>query len=1014
MEGTDFYYLRTPLIGLPQLLTWLEQANLSACIQQSRVAEAIFLASPALSEQLRHDPALANPKVRQTALKYLLRMGSRSTPFGLFAGCSLGQLAPTSDLDLLERQVICHHWLDTAVLETLVNYLNQHPAIRPFLHYRPNTSLYPAGNQLRYVEASQDPSQPRFFTSQIPAQPALRRVLRQASSGATTNELSQYLTRQGYPGHEARSLIEQLIADQVLVSELAINVTGEDCLTRLADWLHRIPAAGRIGLAINRLRSLLAATDSTQVKHREIQTLFDQQFGLTLPDSPILQGDTLFSGHRNQLSATRLAELQRTLEKLMLSGALQSGSPALIRFKQQFYARYEEREIPLALALDADVGIGYGGQPLPGDGAFIHDLISSTRSTDPAEETAPENARTEKWINRLYTAWLDNPTLTLSLTDADLAAFGQPAHRLPASYYAFGYFLATSAQAIDAGDYRFRCKVIAGPSAFPLLGRFGRSDPKLAQKLRTAFQQLQLADPDRIHAEIVHLAQAPMGNVVQRPHLSEYEIPYLGHSSLPQKQQIPIDDLWISVLKGERIVLRSRRLGKEVVPRSTTAHNYQTGLPVYRFLCELQQQEGCAVHWHWGRLSTYRYLPRVQYRHVILQEARWRLDWTDYVPTLPDEENVTRWRHRWQWPRLIALVQADQELFLDLDNGPCQQLVVSTLRRLETIFLIEWLQTPDQCCVEGPDGKLTHEVVLPFGQPEQKSRSVLAPRVHDLVRRTFAPGSEWLYVKVYSGAQTASQVLTRLGKLARSLIRSRRVTHWFFIRYADPDPHLRIRFHLSPQASSTDVLAACQQQLQPLIDSGEVYRVQADTYERELERYGETRMVATEWLFWADSDAVLALCQQHPDERTRLAMALLGMDDYLTTLGFTLTDKEALCQQRFTALFAGHGATASTRKLLAKEYRQNQALLDELLNQPALPAHWQTYQAIFRKRNRRMAPFLKSALAPTERPPDYVASLLHVFLNRLFSQHPRTYELLVYHHLARAYQSQRALARKAC
>jgi lantibiotic biosynthesis protein len=54
--------------------------------------------------------------------------------------------------------------------------------------------------------------------------------------------------------------------------------------------------------------------------------------------------------------------------------------------------------------------------------------------------------------------------------------------------------------------------------------------------------------------------------------LREREIVYLGRSGAPADHQLPLTDLLVSVRDG-RVVLRSRSLGREVVPRLTNAHN---------------------------------------------------------------------------------------------------------------------------------------------------------------------------------------------------------------------------------------------------------------------------------------------------------------------------------------------------------------------------------------------------------------------------------------------------------
>ncbi len=77
---------------------------------------------------------------------------------------------------------------------------------------------------------------------------------------------------------------------------------------------------------------------------------------------------------------------------------------------------------------------------------------------------------------------------------------------------------------------------------------------------------------DAVFAEIAHLPEGRVGNVVCRPVLRRYEIPLLATPGVPVDRQIALSDLTVSLHNG-RIVLRSQRLGIKVLPRLTTAHN---------------------------------------------------------------------------------------------------------------------------------------------------------------------------------------------------------------------------------------------------------------------------------------------------------------------------------------------------------------------------------------------------------------------------------------------------------
>ncbi|WP_316931256.1 lantibiotic dehydratase [Chryseobacterium sp. P1-3] len=109
---------------------------------------------------------------------------------------------------------------------------------------------------------------------------------------------------------------------------------------------------------------------------------------------------------------------------------------------------------------------------------------------------------------------------------------------------------------------------------------------------------------DYILAEVIHLPEARIGNVIRRPTLRRYEIPFLAQSVLPEENQIPLEDLYISLL-NDKIILRSKKLNKEVKPYLTNSHNYSSNpLPAYHFLCDLHSQNiRSNLYFDWGDLK---------------------------------------------------------------------------------------------------------------------------------------------------------------------------------------------------------------------------------------------------------------------------------------------------------------------------------------------------------------------------------------------------------------------------
>jgi thiopeptide-type bacteriocin biosynthesis protein len=278
-----------------------------------------------------------------------------------------------------------------------------------------------------------------------------------------------------------------------------------------------------------------------------------------------------------------------------------------------------------------------------------------------------------------------------------------------------------------------------------------------------------------------------------------------------------------------------------------------------------------------------------------------------------------------------------------------------------------------------------------------------------------------VYFKVYTGEKTADHLLKKVfRKLAGELIREKLVDQWFFVRYADPDFHLRIRYHGDPEAGFfhqvTDRLQAA---LGGALQTGLVHRVQTDTYQREIERYGNDRMILTEELFYHDSEAVAAflnLLHGDEDEDYRGLFAIAGVQALLDDFGYPTQGRKAF----YTALH-GHylsefGGSGDLKRQLDEQYRRDRTRVDAWARTDADATGMKgRVEAILGQRSLRSRSTIgqiraasPDGAAPTDA---YLASCVHMFLNRVFMSNPRLHELVVYHYLLKQTAARTAASR---
>ncbi|MFP2928922.1 lantibiotic dehydratase, partial [Pyxidicoccus sp. 3LG] len=923
--------MRTPLLPFDTLESWglelegpgaapdaLEEAlerdrrrlraKLRHWMEDALIRESLFIASPALVEGLHYwlDDAGSEEglKVERTLVRYFARMAGRSTPFGLFAGLSLGRPGEATRLRLAPREDLRRHTrLDMDYVCALVEQVQREPAVRRALRYVPNSSLYLAAGRLRYMEMRHTGRERTYHLVAVEPSPYLEATLERARGGATLETLAGALVADDPDVglDDARAFIDELIESQVLVSTWAPPLTGPEPVPYLLEQSRGVPELAPTRTKLAAAHEALDRIDASPpgVPVESYQDVARMLEGLPIPaELPrLFQVDMV----RPTLEATLspgVVDASRSAFEALHRIALGSASDSpLARFQQRFMARYEERAVPLLEALDEETGIGFAadGGPGSGTGPLLQGFAFPRHG---GNRRVPEGARWKHLLTRLESCWRTQAH-ELVLTEDDLRAMeSKGTLPLPESFAIVGTLVASSTEHVDQGDFRLVLESLVGPSGAVMLGRFCHADAELEAATRDYLRAEEALRPHALFAEVVHLPQGRMGNVICRPALRDHDLVFLGQSGVPAEHRLELSDLTLSVEQG-RLVLRSRRLGREVIPRMSHAHNYHSiGLGPYRFLGQLQQQGVLNMAFSWGPLGDAPFLPRVVHGQAVLALACWRVDaealkaW-GATRGAARFQALQRFRREARLPRWVCLRDGDNQLPIDLDNVLSVDTFVQLARgRPHGVTLEELYPGPGELCVTGPDGRYVHEVVLPFHRREplgQAPRARTTPAAPALVR-TFPPGSEWLYAKLYTGMATADRLLTlTLAPVLRRLTAAGAVSHWFFLRYGDPDWHLRLRLHGAPERLHAEALPALQAACASALTSGESWRLQLDTYEREVERYGGPAGIElAEQLLAADSEAVLALLEAYPGDAgasLRWRLALLGMDTLLDGLG---------------------------------------------------------------------------------------------------------------------------------
>lgn len=280
-------------------------------------------------------------------------------------------------------------------------------------------------------------------------------------------------------------------------------------------------------------------------------------------------------------------------------------------------------------------------------------------------------------------------------------------------------------------------------------------------------------------------------------------------------------------------------------------------------------------------------------------------------------------------------------------------------------------------------------------------------------QRVFMPGSEWLYYKIYSGPNTIEQILcNELNSLIEDLLEQKTIDKFFFLRYTDPDYHLRLRLHIPDITKYNIVIQLFRNILENYISNRLIWKICIDSYTREIERYGGNTIEDVESLFYFNSVATLKIISHTEEEEyshQRWIWGIRYIDLVLGQFGLDLNDKIAL----FETLSKGYGIEFNMNKSLKvnldTKLRYHKSQIEKIfsINEGT---QFPLYDALLKTIDISKLPIenilkIKTANKLEIAFESLLVSIIHMHYNRLFRTQQRLYELVIYYSMHKFYKS---------
>ncbi|MCC9063589.1 thiopeptide-type bacteriocin biosynthesis protein [Flavobacterium piscisymbiosum] len=281
------------------------------------------------------------------------------------------------------------------------------------------------------------------------------------------------------------------------------------------------------------------------------------------------------------------------------------------------------------------------------------------------------------------------------------------------------------------------------------------------------------------------------------------------------------------------------------------------------------------------------------------------------------------------------------------------------------------------------------------------------------MQRNFIIGDHWIYYKIYTGYTTSDRILSNIIRpIADYLIDNGIIDKWFYIRYNDPEYHLRIRLYCINKEDYSKIITLFHESLKNEMENNTIWNVELHSYKRELERYGFETINESEEIFFQDSTLItdfMKIAEGENMEETRWLFALAMIDRQLDSFLYSLSDKLKLMKELKENFYQEFNNSKLLRRQISEKYRNekskvfhffenlsienNDSSMNSILQVKAKNTEKTVAEILYLKQNGKLLVDFDSL----------ISSYIHMSMNRLFRSSNRKHELICYEFLFNYY-----------
>lgn len=1019
LKHSGFCVLRTPKLPIEDIykipVGKLElKYFIMKWIENSDVKESIYLASSSLYDRVENLTKSGieyfDDKMLVTLVKYYIRMASRPTPFGTFSAVGFLHIGGTESLSLKEKfEFRKEYRLSFSYLNLLKEKIECDTKNLPFMTYRINDTFLNKRDRGFYIDYTTGISGRKYKVSSVEIDDALNCILSIKKEKYTFSDIltSIYNT---YPDEDEKNILKylhQLVKEKVLITDVELPIQSSspdfDYCNKLIQSLPMSDDLKLLHSSISDLKSI----SKEEFSFNHVEAVKDKLAAvLGKKHADMFQVDSFVNNERISISSELVTNILEAVPYIEL--LFPGDNNELNKFVDIFNSMYEGRFIPILEVLNDEFGIS---QTI--EARNSSDLLSGMNLR------ATKNKKTDFLEESISKLIVDSSIEEIRLENIIINFEGnKPESNLPRSFAT----MVTVYEGVDEPVVRLHG--FYGPSAANLIARFSYLNDSLLKNLKEHLKHEENGQPGVVYAEIVHLPDGKVGNIICRPPLRDYTIDVLSSNKSECSTNISLSEIFVFVKDG-KVRLWSSRINKEIIPRLSSAHNYNhNNIGLYRFLCMVQGQSASVPSIRVPAIfSKMGITPRLRFKNLILVPKQWIINRKEFLKDYRELNDLNELIKKYSLDRFVCIGDGDNILTIDLANPNTFSILISETKNKNNIVFIESLDTNAQSSLEVNDRKFSHEVIIPILNESNAAKSSYISDFPNIITdcnsRYMPPGSEWISFKIYASENFIEEIITSdLSLIVSELSSDNHFESWFYIRYYDTDRHLRLRFKIADESQLLCVIKKCNAYFQNKLESRLISKIEIFTYEREIERYGGVQaMHLAERMFMYDSNAAIYILKgvQKYGENYRLRCLVVVLDTIMRSFGLTLSERfnfVTLLREGFAVEF---NDSKRNRKLVGDVFNRYKLEILNDLSEMSCKSESdeigrgilylkQSYEKEIESYTNLYFELKKSSLLTTDIN-IIISSLMHMSCNRVFKIRSREHEFVTYDIMRRCYAS---------